>query len=74
MYALATQVTWNSVYLLHLVMKLIWIAHLNALHVCVSNPSDMEFRLFIALGNEIDMAHLTFLRVNDIYFVLKSYV
>ena len=44
------------------------------LHVCVSNASDTEFHLFIALGKEIDMASLTFLQVNNICFVLKSFV
>ena len=34
-------------------------ACLKVLHVCVSNASDTEFHLFIALGNEIDMASLT---------------
>ena len=36
-------------------------SHLNASHVCVSNASDMEFRLSIAVGNEMDMAILTLL-------------
>ena len=55
-------------------MRLINIAHLNVLHVYVINASEMEFCLFIALGSEIDMARLTFLRVNNSCFVLKSFV
>ena len=55
-------------------MRLKNIAYLNVLHVCVSNASDTEFHLFIALGNETDMARLTFLWVNNICFVLKSFV
>ena len=35
--------------------------HLTVLHVCVSNASDTEFCLSIALGNEIDMASSMFL-------------
>ena len=38
------------------------------LHVCVSNASDTEIRLFIALCSKIDMATLTFLQVNNIFF------
>ena len=39
-------------------------AHYNPLSVSVSNASDTEFRLFLALGNEIDMASSTFLISN----------
>ena len=31
---------------------------ITVLHVCISNGSDTEFRLFIALGNEMDMTSL----------------
>ena len=41
--------------------RLVNIAHLNALHECGSNASNTEFRLSIALGNEMDMASSTFL-------------
>ena len=41
--------------------RLVNIAHLNALHECVSNPSNTEFRLSIAHGNKMDMASSTFL-------------
>ena len=39
-----------------------------------SNVIDTEFCLLITLGNQTDMACLTFLRVNHICFVLKSLV
>ena len=42
-------------------VRLIILAHLIAFHVCISNASDTEFRLSIALGNEIDLANLTLL-------------
>ena len=32
---------------------------LTVFHVCISNASNTEFHLFIALGNEMDMASLT---------------
>ena len=41
--------------------RLVNIAHLNGLHECVSNANNTEFRLSIALGNEMDMASSTFL-------------
>ena len=37
---------------------------LNAFHVCISSASDTEFRLSIALGNEMDLASLTLLISN----------
>ena len=45
-------------------------SNLNVINVCVSNANDMEFRLSIALNNEMDMAtgSLTFLSVNKDYF------
>ena len=32
---------------------------LTVFHVCISNASNTEFHLFIALGNEMDMASST---------------
>ena len=56
MFYLLTRILFSTV-----ASRLVILAHLNAFHVCVSNASDTEFRLSIALGNEMDMASLSLL-------------
>ena len=46
-------------------------SHFNPFHIFVSNATDMEFRLFLALGNEMIRLVQPFLLVNNIYFRLK---
>ena len=47
-----------SIFFLLWLVRLVTTAHLTALHVCVSNASDTEFRLSISFGNEMDMDSL----------------
>ena len=46
-------------------------SHFNPLNIYIGNASDTEFRLSVALGNEMNLASLAFLLVNNIYFMLK---